>query len=694
VTIIQRSLFLILAAPLSCVVLTLLAYFGMTGGYRTLVLAVGLGAATLLVFIGIGLWRGLLEPLSRLQSEITHANQKQDLTQRFNAEGDDELATILREEASLFDKLRDCFKTIHIDAKSLIHTLDEVDSSARNIARNSQLQSDASHHMNQSVDEMVHGIATIGVESEAARTHTRDTREVAETGKVDIHNTVNSIQEISQTVVQASSSISALREDCNSIAEMAVVIHQIADQTNLLALNAAIEAARAGDQGRGFAVVADEVRNLAQRSAESTQEISNIVSRMQENAETAVNSMGITESAVQHGVEHAQRAGVSIEKINQGSVTAAHAVESIFESIQHQKAASEDVLAKIAQISQMSVQNSAASLTSARSIGKIGENALSINERIGSFTFMDASKQNIDLRVADQHGPDHPAVKALSHMSELLKERTDGRIQLEVCSGGALGNDAEVFEKLRRGSIDMMRSNPALLNDDVPETVILALPFLFKSTEHMHRVIDGEPGRDILNACGRAGFVGLAYYDSGARSIYASKPVRTPEDTLGMRLRVMPSDMWVAVAEAMGAEAIKMGMNELINAKKTGLIDAAENNIPTFDAYKQYDAFSHFCYTEHALVPELIVFSKKRWDKLEADDQILISQAASDSVPVMRKLWSESEKASLESSLRQGVTLVKDVDKGAFQRKMQPVYDSLIKTSEQKRLLSLIQKNH
>jgi len=175
------------------------------------------------------LWRSLAEPLTDFNNQLSKANRDRDLTQVFSSSSDDELGYILQEQGKLFAILRGCFNSINSEVKSLIHRLDEVDTSARNISRNSQLQSDASQHMNQSVDDMVHGIASISSESEEARSHTRNTLEVAEAGTVDIRNTVDSIQAISQSVVNASTSISALKEDCNSISDMAVVIHQIAD---------------------------------------------------------------------------------------------------------------------------------------------------------------------------------------------------------------------------------------------------------------------------------------------------------------------------------------------------------------------------------------------------------------------------------------------------------------------------------
>jgi len=437
-------------------------------------------------------------------------------------------------------------------------------------------------------------------------------------------------------------------------------------------------------------VVADEVRSLASRTAQSTQEISKLVANMQDSAHDAVKSMEVTEEEVEKGVESAKKAGSSIDHINEGSITAAQTVDKIFDSIQEQEQASSEISKRVEQIASMSEQNSSASAASAKSMGSLSTAGREISETLSKYVFQSGATR-IKLRVADMHGADHPAVRALSYMSELLNKRTDGRITLKVCSGGELGNDGEVFEQLLSGSIDMMRSNPALLNKDVPESVLLALPFLFRSIDHMYKAMDGSPGEKILSACQKVNLIGLAFYDSGARSIYSNKPVRSIADARGMKLRVMPSDMWVAVAHAMGAEPIKMGMNELISAQKMGLIDAAENNIPTFDGYKQHEVFKYFSHTEHAMVPEVIVFSKKRWDTLAPEDQKLIAEAAKESVPRMRNYWADSEKVAQKSSLEQGVNFVTDVDKESFINAMTPVYEKLIVTPEQKQLLKMIQ---
>ncbi len=693
----NRTLVLIGLSIVSCLCLLLVALYGFASVegdslsfFSNLILILGGLALTGLVIAARSFWKSIVQPLGNLRDAVSKSAAELDFTQRFESVSHDEIGQILKAYTSLNSRLCESLESIERICKNLGSTIEEVDTAAASIARNSQLQSDASINANRAANDMVAGISSVTRQSEDARQHTHETREVAERGTVDILNTVNGIREISATVRKASESISALRDDSNSIAKMAVVIHQIADQTNLLALNAAIEAARAGEQGRGFAVVADEVRNLAQRSAQSTQEISKIVARMQDNAAVSFDAMAIAEAAVNQGVEHAQHAGDSIDRINKGSIIAAQNVEELFSSIKVQQQASNQILQKVEQISSMSEQNSKASMASAKSISSITESSKKITQAIASFKFK-SGPQRIELRVADMHGNDHPAVRALQYLGEQLTQRSNGRITLEICSGGVLGNDAEVYKKLRTGSIDMMRINPSMLNSEVAETVLLSLPFLFKSTQHMHNAVDGEPGRKILDAMSKANLKGLAFYDSGARSIYASKPVRSPADIKGTKLRVMPSDMWVAVAKAMGAEGVKVGMNELISAKKTGLIDAAENNIPTFYSYKQFEVFNYYSHTEHAMVPEIIAFSKNRWDSMSQEDQTLLAQAATDSVRKMREYWSESEKSALQNCLAKGVVFVKDVDKDSFRRAMAPLYDSLVTTQEQKQILKLIQ---
>ena len=178
-----------------------------------------------------------------------------------------------------------------------------------------------------------------------------------------------------------------------------------------------------------------------------------------------------------------------------------------------------------------------------------------------------------------------------------------------------------------------------------------ALPFLFQSQEHMHKVLDGPIGDEILAAMEEQGMIGLAFYDSGARSMYtASKPIKKLADVEHMKVRVQQSDLFVAMVEALGANPTPMPFGEVYTALKTGLVDAAENNFPWYKSSRQFEAAKYYTLTEHSMAPEVLVFSKVVWDTLTPEDQALVRKAAKDSVPHMRELWTKREADSRRRS--------------------------------------------
>jgi tripartite ATP-independent transporter DctP family solute receptor len=244
-----------------------------------------------------------------------------------------------------------------------------------------------------------------------------------------------------------------------------------------------------------------------------------------------------------------------------------------------------------------------------------------------------------DFRSAEVHPPDYPTTMAVVHMGKLLHDRTNGRLNVKVYPNGALGSEKDNIEQLRLGALDMMRINVAPLNSVVPETIVTGLPFVFRSTEHMRKVLDGPVGDDILKSMESQGLVGLAFYDSGARSFYSKKPIRSVADLKGMKIRVIQSDLFVAMVEALGANPTPMPYGEVYTALKTGIVDAAENNWPSYESSRHFEAARFYTLDEHSLAPEVLVFSKVVWDKLSPQDQAAIRKAARDSVPYMRKLW-------------------------------------------------------
>jgi tripartite ATP-independent transporter DctP family solute receptor len=303
-----------------------------------------------------------------------------------------------------------------------------------------------------------------------------------------------------------------------------------------------------------------------------------------------------------------------------------------------------------------------------------------------------ASAQEITLRSADIHPDGYPTVEAVKYMGELLKERTGGRIAVQVFNNRQLGEEKDTIEQTRFGVIDMNRINLAPLNNLVPETGVPALPFVFRSIEHMHTVMDGPIGEEILKSLEPQGLVGLAFYDSGARSFYSvGKPIRGIDDIKGMKIRVQQSDMWLAMMEALGANATPMPFGEVYSALETGVIEGAENNWPSLESSKHYEVAKFYSKTEHSMSPEILMMSKLSWDKLTPEDQAAVKQAAKDSVAKMRELWTAREAQSEKVVRDAGVEII-DIDKAPFEAAMTPIYERFAGTDVLKSLVTRIKE--
>lgn len=300
----------------------------------------------------------------------------------------------------------------------------------------------------------------------------------------------------------------------------------------------------------------------------------------------------------------------------------------------------------------------------------------------------------VEFRSADVHNSDeYPTVAAVKYMSELLDKRSNGKYKIKVFNKSALGSEKETLDQVKIGALEMNRVNISALNSICPKTLVPTMPFLFDSIAHMRKSLDGPIGEEILKGCEHEGLVGLAFYDSGARSIYAKKPVKTLADAKGLKIRVQQSDLWVALVSAMGANATPMPAGEVFTALKTGLIDAAENNIPSYDGFKHYEAVKFYSRTEHSMAPEMLVMSKAIYDKLSKADQDLFRATAKESVAFQRKKWDEQEAKSLEVVTKGGAQIVADVDKASFRSAMTPVYTKFISTPDLQRLVKAVQDN-
>ncbi len=296
------------------------------------------------------------------------------------------------------------------------------------------------------------------------------------------------------------------------------------------------------------------------------------------------------------------------------------------------------------------------------------------------------------LRSSDTHPDGYPTVEAVKYMGKLVEERTKGRIGVEVFHSAQLGEEKDTIEQTQFGVIDLNRVSLGPFNNIIEETQVVSLPYIFRSVDHMHKVMDGPIGDEILAAFEAHDLIGLAFYDGGSRSFYNSeKPIKSVDDLKGMKFRVMQSDMFVDMVGALGANATPMPYGEVYSAIQTGVIDGAENNWPSYDSSGHFEVAKYYTLDEHLIVPEVLVMSKKSWDKLSPEDQAVVRQAAKDSVPHMRELWAAQEKKSEDKIRAAGAEVVTDIDKKPFIDAMKPVYEKHVTSAKLKDMVARIQ---
>ena len=293
---------------------------------------------------------------------------------------------------------------------------------------------------------------------------------------------------------------------------------------------------------------------------------------------------------------------------------------------------------------------------------------------------------------ADTQAADYPTVQALRLMDQLVRERTGGRHSIDVFHSRQLGEEKETIEQTRVGAIDINRVNAAPLASFAPEANVLAIPFLFRSIEHLHRVLDGPIGEAILDSFGRHGFIGLAFYDSGARSIYNSlRPVRSPADLAGLRLRVQQSDVMIDMVRALGAEPVALPYGQVLTGLATRLVDGAENNWPSYVTTGHAKLAPFYSLTEHVMTPEVVVMSQRAWEALSPEDQAIFREAARESSRAMRAQWQEWEERARRDAVSGGATML-TVDKASFEAAVGPMVEQLLSGPGMKTLVERIRE--
>ncbi|WIX31340.1 TRAP transporter substrate-binding protein [Salinicola sp. JS01] len=287
------------------------------------------------------------------------------------------------------------------------------------------------------------------------------------------------------------------------------------------------------------------------------------------------------------------------------------------------------------------------------------------------------------------HPDGYPNSLALKSFAEEVAKTTDGRVEPKVYNNGVLGDQPDAIEQARSGALDFGNFNMGPMGPVVPETDVLSLPFLFKDVEQMYRVMDGDIGKRFAAALAEKNLIALSWFGSGARSFYDTKrPIETPDDVKGLKLRVMNNDLYVQMVDALGGNATPMAYSEVFQSLKTGVIDGAENNFPSFESSNHYEVAKYYSLTEHLIIPECLCVAKSSWEALSADDQRAVRAAAENAAQEQRRLWAERVAKSRAIVEKAGVKINEVKDKAAFQQRMEPLYQAF--TDKHPELASLI----
>jgi tripartite ATP-independent transporter DctP family solute receptor len=283
------------------------------------------------------------------------------------------------------------------------------------------------------------------------------------------------------------------------------------------------------------------------------------------------------------------------------------------------------------------------------------------------------------FKASDVQPAGYPTVVATENLGKKLEAVTNGRLSVQMYPSMQLGGEKETIEQTQIGAIQMLRVSVGSMGPIVDDINVVNMPFLFRNTAHAEKMMDGPIGQELLDkitASPNAGLVALCWMDSGARSLYNTKrPIKAIEDIKGLKFRVIGNPIFVDMMNALGGNGVAMGYDQVFSALQTGVIDGAENNPPSYVFSNHYTAAKYFSLTEHLIVPEVLVFSKKAWTQLSGDDQSLIKKFAREAQLEERELWNKYELQAMDKAKAAGCQIIEIADKAPFQNAVKPVWD-------------------
>ena len=283
------------------------------------------------------------------------------------------------------------------------------------------------------------------------------------------------------------------------------------------------------------------------------------------------------------------------------------------------------------------------------------------------------------FKASDVQPPGYPTVVATENLGKKLEAATNGRLSVQMFPSMQLGGEKETIEQTQIGAIQLLRVSAGTVGPIVDDINVVNMPFLFKNMAHAEKMMDGPIGQELLDkisASPNAGLVALCWMDSGARSLYNTKrPIKSIEDLKGLKFRVIGNPIFVDMMNALGGNGVAMGYDQVFSALQTGVIDGAENNPPSYVFDNHYTVAKFYTLTEHLIVPEMLVFSKKVWTGLSKDDQALLMTLGKEAQAEERVLWNKYEQDAMAKAKAAGVQIVELADKKPFQDAVKPVWD-------------------
>jgi tripartite ATP-independent transporter DctP family solute receptor len=284
------------------------------------------------------------------------------------------------------------------------------------------------------------------------------------------------------------------------------------------------------------------------------------------------------------------------------------------------------------------------------------------------------NKAEVTLKLGHVLDIAHPVHKAMVYMADKVKEKSGGRMKVEIYPSEQLGNEKDCIEALQMGYMAMTKISSAPMEGFVPKMKIFGIPYLFRDSEHFWKVMKGPIGKELLLEGQSKGLRGLCYYDAGARSFYAKKEINRPEDLKGLNIRIQSSIMSKKMVEAMGGSPASIPFGELYTALDQGVVDGAENNPPSFYTSRHYEVCKYYSLDEHTMLPDILVISTKVWNKLTPQFQQILQEAVDESVEYQRKIWTEAEQNDLKSVQDAGVKVIHP-DKQPFRDSVRKIWD-------------------